>query len=263
MTRLLKNVVKSLLANLFHAGQKFGFDILPRHFYSEIPNIGYLKRTDSWKKPYSMVGVAGTDLDAQLEFVRSILKPPLAERIARGDVYREACGRNREAGYGPIEADFLFAFVFTLRPRRTIQIGCGVSTAVCLMAAQEAGYTPELVCIDPYPTRFLTEASANKTITLIPQKVEELDYSFVDSLEAGDLFFVDSSHTLGPAGEVTRIVVEMLPRLNTGVRVHFHDIYFPYDYPGNLLSTLVFSHESALLHAFLVYCPSRNRNLPS
>lgn len=74
---------------------------------------------------------------------------------------------------------------------------------------------------------------------------------------AGDLFFVDSSHTLAPAGELNLIILEMLPRLAPGVFAHFHDIYFPYDYGPDTLSTaLFFSHETALLYAFLVM----NRN---
>ena len=252
MKRLVKNAAKSLLVKLFHVGQRFGVDILPRHFYSEIPDIGRLKQSKSWKLPYSMMGVAGTDPDEQLAFVQSVVTPRLSARLAQGDVHRIACSRNGEDGYGPIEADFLFAFMTTLRPRRVLQIGCGVSTAVCLMATQESGYNPEIICVEPYPTPFLTEAGAAKAITLIPQAVENLDPSVVDPLESGDLFFVDSSHTLGPAGEVTRIMVEMLPRLNAGVRVHFHDIYFPYDYPRDLLSTAsFFTHESALLHGFL------------
>ena len=44
----------------------------------------------------------------------------------------------------------------------------------------------------------------------------------------------------------------MLPRLAAGVRVHFHDIWFPYDYSGGILdSELFFWHETALLHAYL------------
>jgi hypothetical protein len=56
---------------------------------------------------------------------------------------------------------------------------------------------------------------------------------------------------LGPAGEVTRLVLEWLPRVAPGVHVHFHDITFPYDYQPNILNALFFPHESALLHAFL------------
>jgi hypothetical protein len=68
------------------------------------------------------------------------------------------------------------------------------------------------------------------------------------------LFFVDSSHTLGPAGEVSRIILELLPRLKAGAWVHFHDITFPYDYDRHVLdSAFFFPHESILLHAFLAH----------
>jgi hypothetical protein len=252
MQRRAKNRIKWFLVKAFHLGQKLGVDILPRHFYSEIPDIGKLKRTLDWKRPYSMVGVAGADLDEQLEFVRAVVSPSLIEHPLRGEVYTNACARNGEEGYGPIEADFLYTFVRTQRPSRIIQVGCGVSTAVLLMAGQDAGYRQEITCVDPYPTPFLDAVAKAGEINLIRKPVEILEYSFVDTLGDGDLFFVDSTHTLGPAGEVSRIVLEILPRLRVGVRVHFHDIYFPYDYPGDLLSTAqFFPHESVLLHAFL------------
>jgi hypothetical protein len=102
----------------------------------------------------------------------------------------------------------------------------------------------------------LKEAAKKGEIELVPQPVELLDPSFVSDLSSGDLLFVDSTHTLGPAGEVSRIILELLPRLNSEVYVHFHDILFPYDYPGNLLTTALFvPHESVLLHAFLTCNP--------
>ena len=53
---------------------------------------------------------------------------------------------------------------------------------------------------------------------------------------------------------VSRIVLEMLPRLKAGACVHFHDITFPYDYSRHVLdSALFFQHESVLLHAFLAF----------
>jgi len=65
-------------------------------------------------------------------------------------------------------------------------------------------------------------------------------------LAAGDLFFVDSTHTLGPAGEATRIILEFLPRLRKDVLIHFHDIVFPYDYTPDILDgAMFFPHESA------------------
>lgn len=252
MKRAVTNAVKRLLATAFAVGQRLGVDILPRHFYSEIPDLRKLRRTTHWRKPFSMVGVQGVDPDEQLSFVRSLLTDDVRRRIARGDIHATACGRNGEPGYGPVEADFLYAFVSTQRPRRIVQIGCGVSTAVCLLGASEAGYIPAITCVEPYPNQFIQAAARAGEITLLPQPVETLDYAFLADLGPGDLFFVDSSHTLGPAGEVTRIVLEMLPRLAAGVRVHFHDIWFPYDYSSGILDgELFFWHETALLHAYL------------
>jgi hypothetical protein len=180
--------------------------------------------------------------------------PEVARRVANDGVYRSACERNGVAGYGPVEAGLLYAFVATHRPRQIIQVGCGVSTAVCLAAAGDSGYRPKVTCIDPFPTRFLRQAADGREINLVARPVESLDPSVVAALGDGDLFFVDSTHTLGPAGEVSRIILEFLPRLAAGAYVHFHDIYFPYDYPDDALTTaLFFPHESVLLHAFLVH----------
>jgi SAM-dependent methyltransferase len=254
MSPRIRTAIRGWLAKFFHLAQRLGFDVLPRHFYSEIPCIFELRQSGDWRQPFSMIGVRGAALAEQLEFVRGIVTPALTERTRRGDIFPAACQKNGAEGYGQIEAEFLFAFVTTRLPRRVLQIGCGVSTAVCLHAAREAGYPVALTCIEPFPTAFLRQAAAAGEITLLPKRAQEIGATLAETLEAGDLFFVDSTHALGPAGEVTRIILEMLPRLRPGVHVHFHDIYFPYDYIGNLLTTnLFFGHESALLHGFLAY----------
>ncbi|MEP0548283.1 MAG: class I SAM-dependent methyltransferase [Rhodothermales bacterium] len=254
MNRTLKNALKSGLRRLFESGQRLGFDVLPRHFYSEIPDVRLLRQSDHWKSPFSMIGVEGADAEGQLAFVREVCTPELVERVRAGELRRRASEENGETGYGPIEADFLYAFVRSKRPRQIFQIGCGVSTALCLMAAEDAGYTPEIICVDPYPTGYLKRLTREGKVTLIEQKVELVDLDRISALGNDLLFFVDSTHTLGPAGEVSRIILEMLPRLKEGAWAHFHDITFPYDYDRNTLdSALVFPHESVLLHAFLAY----------
>jgi hypothetical protein len=56
-----------------------------------------------------------------------------------------------------------------------------------------------------------------------------------------------------PGSEVNRIVLEVLPRLECGVLVHFHDITFPYEYGrGFLNGDLFFPGETSLLYAFLL-----------
>lgn len=253
-TRRFKDECKYLLRKSFGAGQYIGFDILPRHFYSEIPDIRILKRSHSWKAPYSMTGVTGAALEPQLEFLRSCLTPEVRTHLAGTNAHESACRANGEAGFGPIEADVLFAFVATHKPKHIFQIGCGVSTALCTAAASFAQYSPLITCVEPYPTRLLKRLASEGAIRLMQCKAQDMDLSTIDTLSSDVLFFVDSSHTLGPAGEVSRIILEMLPRLKKGAKVHFHDIFFPYDYARDILKqTLFFWHESILLHAFLAY----------
>ncbi|HEY9706483.1 MAG TPA: class I SAM-dependent methyltransferase [Allocoleopsis sp.] len=261
--RLLKNFSKLALRKIFEQGQRFGLDILPRHFYSEIPAIYELKNSTHWKTPYSMMGVSGADTQVQLNFVKECCPQPIIEEIKTKNIHTEASKRNGQEGFGTVEADFLFAFVGTKKPKQIFQIGCGVSTAVCLLAAEYAGYTPEIICVEPYPTNYLLQEKTQGRINLIQQKVQLLDLKIIETLSNNVLFFVDSTHTLGPGGEVSRIILEMLPRLKQGAYVHFHDIYFPYDYDRHILdSTSFFTHESVLLHAFLSY-NSRFRVLAS
>ena len=193
------------------------------------------------------------DLDAQVAWVDRCTQP-YRESLHNFEIHKAAIRMNgSREGYGEVESDMLYCFVRSLRPARIVQVGCGVSTAVCLLAAQDAGYSPQITCIEPYPTEFLRRASESGRIQLVSKKVEEVGVACVSSVGPGDLLFIDSSHTLAPAGELNLLVLEMLPRLASGAYAHFHDIYFPFDYAVDTLSSaLFFQHETALLYAFLL-----------
>ncbi len=249
---MLREQLKSSFHGLFVLGQRLGWDILPRHFYSAIPEIRELERGESWKRASSMTDVAGADIGTQISFLRECCLPPLPERLRRSGIHEHACQENGELGYGPVESEFLFCFITTKRPKKIVQVGCGVTTAIILLAAKEAGYAPQVICVDPFPTAYLTRAAEHKLIELIPKPAQEVDLKILTGLDVGDLLFVDSTHTVRPGSEVNRIILEVLPRLPSGSFVHFHDIYFPYDYQSSVLNTLFFWEESTLLHAFLI-----------
>ena len=252
LKRRLKTLGKHGFRRLFEAGQRLGVDVLPRHFYSEVPDVRSLRTEDSWRSPRSMAGIAGVDLREQLAFVAECCTAEVVGRLAEGDIYPSACAENGAAGFGPAEADFLYGFVRSRRPPRVVQVGCGVSTAIVLRAAREAGYRPEVVCIEPYPTEFLERADRDGAIELIPEPAQRVPLEFLTDLGPHGMLFVDSTHAVRPGSEVNRLILEVLPRLTRGVWVHFHDIYFPYDYQRGLLADeLFFSNESVLLQAFL------------
>jgi predicted O-methyltransferase YrrM len=253
LKRRLKDSGKKNLRRVFELGQHLGVDLLPRHFYSEIPDVRTLKQADRWKRSRSMVLVAGAETPEQVAFVEACCNRSIIEKLGHSNVFELACEENGAAGFGPIEADFLYCFIRTHRPARIVQIGSGVSTAVILAAASDADYRPELKCIDPYPTAYLHEADRRGLIELIPERAQDVSLELLTDLGEGGFFFVDSSHVVGPGSEVNRIIFEVLPRLERGTWVHFHDIFFPFDYQRGLMEDeLFFSNESALLHAFLI-----------
>lgn len=87
----LKQQIKKLMRTTFEIGQRLKFDILPRHFYSEIPSIQLLRATTSWRKPLNMTHVAGAGLASQQAFVATctqglqsaLTKPPSTPALAR------------------------------------------------------------------------------------------------------------------------------------------------------------------------------------
>ena len=245
---------RRVLRACLEGGQHLGVSILPLHYYSEIPHLGHLRRERAWRAPHSLHGITGAVPDAQLAFVEDCCRGPWRERIAAGTLHAEACRNTGTPGYGPIEADFLYAFVRRHRPRRVIQIGCGVSTAVMLTAAREGDLDLKITCVDPYPGTWLCERAADGAIELLAKPAEKVALERLLDLGPGDLLFIDSTHAVRPGGEVNQLILEVLPRLAAGTWVHFHDITFPYGYARDILSRdLYFQHESVLLHAYLVH----------
>lgn len=250
--RALRTLAKSGWQRSFRLLQRLGVNVLPAHFYSCVPDLDDLGRRSDWRKPRSMHGINQRAVADQLAVLGEWIVPQ-SGHLGDNAVYRNAIvGGGDDGGYGEIEAEVLFAFIATRQPRRIRQIGCGVSTAVILAAADKAGYRPEIICIEPYPSAYLRDAEKRGRIRLVAEPAQLVDCEAIADLDAGDLLFVDSTHAVKPGSEVNYLIHEVLPRLRSGVWVHFHDIYFPYDYTrGTLDGDLFFPQENALLYAFL------------
>lgn len=252
--RWLRDLGKRRLFQLFLFGQRLGVDVLPRHFYSSLPDIRALTASDDWRLPSTMPGVAGTDVDLQLAEARSWFPPEVTSALHETDVHADACRENGADGYGPMEAQFLHAFVAARRPRRIVQVGAGVTTAVILAAAKRHDVDVEVIAVDPYPTSLLEQLASDGSIRLLRSPAQTVAMETFTGLEGGDLLLVDSTHTVKVGSEVNRLILEVFPRLQAGVVIHVHDIMFPYDYqPDTLDGRLFFWDESTLLHAFLIH----------
>lgn len=243
---------------LFKILQKINITILPNHFYSNIPDFGILNSQDFWKKPMSMIGVNGIEIHSQLEFIKECVNSLEDKSILENfNIINLATREQNETGYGVIEADFLLCFINHFKPKKIIQIGCGISTSIILRASRIANYSINITCIEPYPSEYLKQLDEKQEIRLISKIAQNVPIDTLIDLDSGDLLFIDSTHTVKTGSEVNRIILEVIPRLKKNVFIHFHDIYFPFDYQRNFKSTLFFWNESTLLHSLLI----NNNNL--
>ena len=55
------------------------------------------------------------------------------------------------------------------------------------------------------------------------------------------------------SSDVNHIFFEILPRLSSGVHIHFHDIFYPFEYPKDWVYEGRAWNEAYVLRAFLQY----------
>jgi hypothetical protein len=72
-------------------------------------------------------------------------------------------------------------------------------------------------------------------------------------LEENDILFIDSSHVSKIGSDVNYILFNVLPKLNPGVIVHFHDILWPFEYPQEWINQGWAWNEAYMLRAFLQF----------
>jgi hypothetical protein len=113
------------------------------------------------------------------------------------------------------------------RPARYFEIGSGNSTKIAALARKRFRLATTITSIDPHP-RDDVDALCDH---LIREPVEELDPERFSELRQGDILFIDNSHRSFMNSDATVCFLDVLPRLESGVIVHVHDIFWPKDYP--------------------------------
>ena len=219
---------------------RWGYHIRPIHYYEPLPDFRSITSEQiTQRRTYP-------GIDFRWE-----------QQLALVDQLAEYCDELRELefdfnnGYfSGFDAAAYYALIRHLQPQRIIEIGGGYSTQIAAkaLAANRKG---RLVCVEPYPERL---NGSERNVELIQKRVEEMDVDFFSSLEANDILFIDSSHTVKFRSDVCFEFLEVLPRLARDVWVHVHDIFFPHDYPAEwLINRRLALNEQYLLEAFLSF----------
>ena len=250
-----RDALKAEVANLYTQLAKEG-GWAAGHYYSPIPDKAeVLRRIERKRGEVPAVPEIGMNREGQEALLREFAgyhdSIPFPEEQAEGFRYFF-----RNDWFAHADAVFLHCMLRKHQPRRIIEVGSGFSSAVMLDTIDRFfGHSPELTFIEPYPERLkslLRNDDADR-VTILEKKVQEVPVELFRSLGAGDLLFIDSSHVIKCGGDLQFLMFEVLPHLPSGVFVHFHDIFYPFEYPEEWLHQERNWNELYLLRAFLAH----------
>jgi hypothetical protein len=126
-----------------------------------------------------------------------------------------------------LDAAAAYAIVRRSRPARIVEVGSGHSTRFMARAVRDGSLRTQITAIDPAPRASVSGLD----IRWLRQPVQSCELQVFASLAPGDILFIDSSHQLKAGSDVEFLFQRVLPSLARGVRIHFHDIFLPDDYP--------------------------------
>lgn len=236
----------------FEFMQRHGLHTKRVHYYSPIPDTRTLTE-EFFRRRSELPGIDMRD-EAQLALLGDL-------SAYRGELEALASGGTKAAlefsfentFYTALDAVLLYSMIRRHRPRRVIEIGSGFSTRITSAAlrrnAADGAPNAVFIAIEPFPDKDRGVIGATQ---VIERPVQEVDLATFQTLEVGDVLFIDSSHVAKQGSDVCFEFLEVLPRLNRGVIVHVHDIFFPYEYPREwVVERHAFWNEQYLLQAFL------------
>jgi hypothetical protein len=231
----------------------------PGHFYSPIPSREEVKRNAD--RIFSSEDVLDIDLNMDKQF--QLLE---AFKTMRSDFPYDFLNAKeneklryrftKRPQYRYSDVMFLYHVIRHLEPRQIVEVGSGASSAVMLdINDLFFNSSMKFTFIEPYPERlygFLRDQDHDNAM-LITEKVQDVPMDVFESLEENDILFIDSSHVSKVGSDVNHLIFNVLPRINKGVWIHFHDIFYPFELPMHwILENSRFWNESYLLRAFLM-----------
>ncbi len=152
----------------------------------------------------------------------------------------------------------LFGIIRHFKPQKIVEVGSGFSSAL-ILDTNDLFMEGKVKCtfIDPFPARLLSLLNDQDKAqhTILAKKVQEVDVSYFDQLQEGDILFIDSSHVSKTGSDLNFLLFNVLPILKKGVIIHFHDIFYPFEYPREwVMNPNGFGwNECYILRAFLMF----------
>ncbi len=225
------------------------------HFYSPVVSRHELQQDaarifKAW--PRDLPGIDIRE-EAQLRLLKKF--SVLYQDLPFGDEPRDGLryGYKNDA-YSYSDAIFFHCMLRHVEPKRVIEIGSGYSSCM-LLDTSERWFGNSIACtfIEPYPhlLHTLLKRGDRERVEILPQRLQDVAPSVFSALRENDILFIDSTHVSKLGSDVNYLIFDIFPQLNPGVYIHFHDIFYPFEYPRNWAEQGRAWNESYLLHAFL------------
>lgn len=256
----LKKIVRSLKDKINKVGVDEEKSPLWRalgHFYSPVANIEDIKADEAriFNRDRRTLPGIGLNEDKQLAVLEEFAS--FYDDIPFGD---EPSDKMRygflNGGYSYSDAISLYSMMRRVKPKRIVEVGSGYSSC-CMLDTNDAFFNGDIDIrfVEPYPQllKSLVRPSDLETREIIEKRVQDVDIEVFTSLQENDILFVDSTHVSRVGSDVNHMFFEILPHINEGVYVHFHDIHYPFEYPEHWVYQGRWWTETYLLRAFLEF----------
>ena len=229
----------------------------PSHFYSVIPNIEEIKNDqDRIWQGMETDGIEAIDLNiatqkANMKAISAFYSDiPFKDEISGNLRYHF-----KNPYYLYTDGIILHGLMRHLKPKQIIEVGSGYSSAL-MLDVNDLFFDSKInfKFIEPYTERLekLINQGDKESATIIKSRVQEVDLNVFRALQANDILFIDSTHVSKCGSDLNYLMFEVLPVLNKGVYIHFHDIFYPFEYPKEWVFKGYNWNENYLLRAFLM-----------
>jgi hypothetical protein len=205
----------------------------PRYGYGRAPHPQLAKVLGRYNLQYR------TSLDALLSYADDL-------RAIRQDASFPSEPYWRNGSFSGLDAISLYGFIRSMRPKRYLEVGSGISTKFARRAVADGSLATRITSVDPAPRADIDSLCDE----VIRRPLETVDLGLFENLDASDIVLLDCSHRVFMNSDVTTFFLDVLPNLSEGVLVCVHDIFLPEDYPPEW-SEFYFS-EQYLLAAYLL-----------
>jgi len=229
----------------------------PGHFHSPIPSIDEVKHKEERIFNSIPKEIPGVNLyEEEQNALFNKFKEYYNEQPFETHKQKNLRFFFENPSYSYSDAIFLYCMIRHAQPQKIIEVGSGHSSCV-ILDTNELFFDNTISCtfIDPYPQLLLSlikDCDKSKS-EIIEKKLQDVDMDKFSDLSAGDILFIDSTHVAKVNSDVNYAFFKILPNLKSGVYIHFHDVFYPFEYPKEWIYEGRAWNEVYLLRAFIQY----------